>query len=221
MRVVSHARTLGIDAYGAGATRQRRKQYERLTKIKKRMPKVKFYKKYGVITSKSAKAGLAPSGLHGVRCMGVPLTRLKALGTTIGRCLPGKHAGRSVNWWLAGHQCDPIHPCRVEPIAAWAEPVWDEQLDDADLRKAWRRQQRLVGLKTRRGARSVVRLVPASWTSDSWDGLAAPHDLRHCEWTRDGCTRVLSATVLDASCLTMSAGWTSWMGSSASPRDHS
>ena len=111
------------------------------------MPKVKFYKKYGAITSKSAKAGLAPGGLHGVRCMGVPLTRLKAFGTTIGRCLPGKHAGRSVNWWLAGHQCDPIHPCRVEPIAAWAEPVWDEQLDDADLRKAWRRQQRLVGLK--------------------------------------------------------------------------
>ena len=44
-------------------------------------------------------------------------------------------------------QCDPVHPCRVEPIVAWAEAVWDEQLDDADLRKAWRRQQRLVGLK--------------------------------------------------------------------------
>ena len=40
------------------------------------------------------------------------------------------------------------HTCRVEPIVAWAEAVWDEQLDDADLHRAWRRQQRLVGLKT-------------------------------------------------------------------------
>ena len=65
MRVVSPALILGIDACGAGAARQRRTQYGRLTKIKKRMPVVKFYKKYSAITSKIAKAGLAPSGLHG------------------------------------------------------------------------------------------------------------------------------------------------------------
>ena len=46
------------------------------------------------------------------------------------------------------HQCDPIHPCRVEPIVAWAEAVWDEQLDDADPHKTRRRQQRLVGVKS-------------------------------------------------------------------------
>ena len=148
MRVVSHARILGIDAYGAGAARQRRTQYGRLTKIKRRMPRVKFYKKYGAITSKIAKAGLAPSGLHGVRCVGMPPTRLmKAFRTTIGRCLSGKHTGRSLTWRLAVHQCNPMHACRVEPIVAWAEAVWDEQLDDADLHKAWRRQQRLVGLE--------------------------------------------------------------------------
>ena len=74
MRVVSHARILGVDAFGAGAVRQRRTQYARLTKIKKRMPKVKFCKKYGAITSNIAKAGLMPSGLYGVRCMGMPPT---------------------------------------------------------------------------------------------------------------------------------------------------
>ena len=147
MRVVSHARILGVDAYGAGAARQRRTQYARLTKIKKRIPKVQFYKKYGAITSKIAKAGLMPSGLRGVRCMGLPPTRLKAFRTTVGRCLPGKHAGRSLTWRLAMHECDPTHTCRVEPIVAWAEAVWEEQLDDADLYRAWRRQQRLVGLK--------------------------------------------------------------------------
>ena len=138
MRVVSHARILGIDAYEAGAARQRRTHHGRLTKIKKRMPKVQFYKKYGAITSKVTKAVLVPSGLHGVRCMGMPPTRLKAFRTTIGRCLPGKHAGRSLTWRLAVQQCDPIHPCRIEPIVAWAEAVWDEQLDDADLHRAWR-----------------------------------------------------------------------------------
>ena len=86
MRVVSHARILGVDAYGAGAARQRRTQYARLTKIKNGMPKVKFYKKYGAITSKIAKVGLMPGGLHGVRCMGMPPTRLKAFRTTVGRC---------------------------------------------------------------------------------------------------------------------------------------
>ena len=58
MRVVSHARILDVDAYGAGAARQRRTQYARLTKIKKRMPKVKFYKKYGAITSKDRQGGV-------------------------------------------------------------------------------------------------------------------------------------------------------------------
>ena len=37
---VSHARILGIDPYGLGAARQRRTQNGRLTKVKKRMPKV-------------------------------------------------------------------------------------------------------------------------------------------------------------------------------------
>ena len=92
-----------------GGARRRRTQYARLTKIKKRMPKVQFYKKYGAMTSKIAKAGLMPSALHGVRCMGMPPTRLKAFRTTVGRCLPGKHAGRSLTWRLAMHECDPTH----------------------------------------------------------------------------------------------------------------
>ena len=87
MRVVSHACILGIDAHGAGTARQRRTQYGRLTKVKKRMPKVKFYRKYGAIASKIAKAGLMPSRLHGMRYMGMPPTRVKAFRTTIGRCL--------------------------------------------------------------------------------------------------------------------------------------
>ena len=44
MRVVLHACILGTDAYGAGSATQRRTQYGRQTKIKKRMPKVKFYR---------------------------------------------------------------------------------------------------------------------------------------------------------------------------------
>ena len=50
--------------------------------------KVKFYKRCGAITSKIAKAGFLPSGLHGVRCVGLPPTRVKAFRTTTGRCLP-------------------------------------------------------------------------------------------------------------------------------------
>ena len=94
------------------------------------------------------------------------------------------------------HQCDLTHPCRAEPIVAWAaEAVWDEQLDDADLHKSWRRQRRLVGLNP-------------SWEQGQWsdrshyhvleaDGLdmATPHDLRHCEWTRGGLTANVSRDV--------------------------
>ena len=123
---------------GAGAARQCRTQYGLLTKIKKRMPKVKFYKKYVAITSKIAKAGLAPSGLHGVRCMGMAPTTLKVFRTTIGRCLPGKHAARSLTWRLAVHQCDPIHPCRVEPIVAWAEATTLTCTRHGDGRNDWR-----------------------------------------------------------------------------------
>ena len=149
MRVVSHARLLGVDTFGAGMARRRKTQYGRLDRVKKRLPKVKFFKKYGATTSKIARAGFLPSGLHGVRCLGLPPTRVKALRTTIGQCLPGKHAGRSLTWRLAVHECDPIHTCRVEPIVAWAEAVWDKQLDDAELHRAWRQQQRRVGMKPR------------------------------------------------------------------------
>ena len=88
-----------------------------------------------------------PWGDHELDCQGGLVPR----GCTVcavGRCLPGKHAGRSLTWRLAVHECDPIHTCRVEPIVAWTEAVWDEQLDDVELHKAWRRQQRLVGLKS-------------------------------------------------------------------------
>ena len=111
------------------------------------MPKVKFYEIYGPITSSIAQTGLVPSGFHDVRCMGMPPTRVRALRTTIEWCLPGKHARRLLTWRLAVHECDPVHTCRVEPNVTWAEAAWDEQLDDAELNKAWRRQQRLVGLK--------------------------------------------------------------------------
>ena len=147
MRVVSHARILGVDAFGVGGARRRRTQYGRLTKIKKRMPKVQFYK-------------------HEVW----PPTRLKASRTTVGRCLPGKHAGRSLTWRLAMYECDPTHTCRVEPIVAWAEAVWDEQLDDADLHRGWRRQQRLVGLKP-------------SWSKVSGPTGAIVMCLRQLGWT--------------------------------------
>ena len=121
MRVVSHARILGVDDHGAGTARQRRTQYARLTKIKNRMPKVQFYKKYGAVTSKVAKAGLLPSGLHGVRCMGMPPTRLKAFRTTIGRCLPGKMWDvLSPGVWS---RTSATRYTRAEsnPIVAWAE----------------------------------------------------------------------------------------------------
>ena len=72
MRVVSHTRILGIDTCGGGKARQRKTQYGRLAKIKKRVTEVQFNRKYGAITSKIVKAGLMPSGLHGMRCMGMP-----------------------------------------------------------------------------------------------------------------------------------------------------
>ena len=136
VRVVSHARILAIDACGVGTARQRKTQYGRLAKIKKRMAKVKFHRKFGAITSKITKAGLMPRGLHSMRCMGMLPARVKAFRTTTVRCLPGKHTGRSLTCRLAIHECDPIHACRVEPIVAWAEAVWNEQLDDAELHKA-------------------------------------------------------------------------------------
>ena len=150
------------------------------------MPKVQFYKKYGAITNKIAKAGLMPSGLHGVRFIGMPPTRLKAFRTTVGRCLPGEHAGRSLTWRLAMHECDPTYTCRVEPNVAWAETVWDEQLDDADLHRAWRRQPRLVGLKpswSKVGdpTGAIIMCLEAAGMV-----VASPHDLYHCTWTRGG-----------------------------------
>ena len=58
----------------------------------------------------------------------------------------------------------------MEPIAARAEAVWDEQLDDADLHEAWRRQQRLVGLKP-------------SWSKVSGPTGAIVMFLRQLGWT--------------------------------------
>ena len=55
-------------------------------------------------------------------------------------------------------------------VVAWAEAVLDEQLDDADLHKAWRRQQRLVGLKP-------------SWSKVSGPTGAITMCLRQLGWT--------------------------------------
>ena len=150
------------------------------------MPKVQFYKKYGAITSKIAKAGLMPSALHGVRCMGMPPSRLKAFRTTVGRFLPGKHAGRSLTWRLAMHECDPTHTCRVEPIVAWAEAIWDRQLDDVDLFA-----QGLEATATTGRPEAIVE--QSRWPDGGHHHvldavgmvMASPHDLRLCKWARD------------------------------------
>ena len=163
MRVVTHARILGVDAFGVGGARRRRTQYAWLTKIRKRMPKVQFYKKYGAMTSKIAKAGLMPSALHTIRCMGMPPTRLKAFRTTIGRCLPGKHAGRRTFTHLAAGDARVRSDTHVQGGAhrGMAEAIWDEQLNDVDLHRAWRRQQRMEGLKPS-WSKSLARQGPSS-----------------------------------------------------------
>ena len=110
---LARKKILGIGSFGVGAKRRRKTKYGRPAKTRKRMSKVKLFTKYGAITSKIAKAGLMPSGLHGMRCVDRPPTRVNAFGTTVVRCLPGKHARRSLTWRLAVHA---IHACRIESI---------------------------------------------------------------------------------------------------------
>ena len=184
-RVVSHARILGVDAYGAGAARLRRTQHSRLTKIKKKMTKVKSYKKYGAITSKIAMAGLMPSGLHGVRCMGLPPSRLKAFRTTVGRCLPSKHAGRSLTWRPATHECDPTH---VQSRAHCG-------MGRGSLGRAAERFRSAQGLATAATTGWPEAVVEHGQWPDGCHhhvfeafgmDVASPHDLRHCMWARGG-----------------------------------
>ena len=126
IKVVSHARILGIDACGVGTARRRKTPYGRLVNI---------HKRYGAITSKLAKVGLMPSGPARYAVHGHAANKSKSLQDN-GWAVPASQARRAIAGGSRCHECDPSHACRVEPIVAWAEAVWDQQLDDVELHKA-------------------------------------------------------------------------------------
>ena len=151
-----------------------RTQHGRLARIKRGWPKVKFCKKYGAIRSEIAKTGLMPRGLHGTR---------RACRTMIGR-QAGTQGVRSRGDWRCA-SADPIHTCRVEPIVACAEAAWDEQLDDAELHTAWRRQQLETIVEQSQRSHGRHHHVLGTTGVD----LAASHDFRHSKRTRGGPAR--------------------------------
>ena len=170
VRVVSHARIPG-----------RRRLRSRGGEAAQNEEEVKFNKKYGAITSKIAKAGSCRAGLHGVRCMGMPPTRLKAFRTTVGRCLPGKHAGRSLTWRVAAHECDPINMCRVEPRGMGGRSL-------GRTAGRCRSAQGPETAATTGGPEAVVESDGCHHRVFEATGMnmASPHGLRHCKWTRSG-----------------------------------
>ena len=138
----------------------------------------------GAITSKTAKAGLMPSGLHGVRCMGMPPTRLKAFRTTVGRCLPSKHAGRSLTWRLA----------RVRPDTH-VQSRAHRGMSGGSVGRAAGRCRSAQGLE----ATATIGGLEAVVEQGQWpDGchhhvfeaagmvMASPCGFHHCEWARAG-----------------------------------
>ena len=88
--VVSHARKLGLDAFGDGTD-----------------AKLSFFKKYGAVTQTTAQTAFMPSGSNGVRCLGLLLRAF------VGRCFLEKHASRSPTLRLAFYSCEWTHACRV------------------------------------------------------------------------------------------------------------
>ena len=113
-----------------------------------------------------AKTRLMPSGLHCVRCMGMPLTRLKTFRTTVGRCLPRKHARRSLTWMGRGGLGRAAGRCRSA--------------------------QGLATAATTGGPEAVVE--QGQWPDGCHHhvfeaigmDMASPHDLRHCKRARGG-----------------------------------
>ena len=103
--------------------------------------------------------------------------------------------------------------CRVEPIVAWAEAIWDEQLDDVDLHRAWRRWQRLVDLKPPRSKVSgptgaiIMWQLGWSWPHHAVFITANGHELD----LRQICPRDVKSQAMVDSELAL---WKDWAGDS-------
>ena len=161
---------------------KRKTQYVRLAKIKKRMPKDKFYRKYGAITSKIAKAGPMPSGLHGMRCMDMPPARVKAfLGLRLA-VLARQKCG-TIAHVATGH-------ARVRPDSRVQDRA-DCGVSRGRVGRAAGRCGTARGLETAATTGGCETVVEQSQRSDGRHhhvpatagmDMAASHDLRHCEW---------------------------------------
>ena len=168
MRVVSHARILGIDAYGTVTARQRRTQYGRLTKIKKRMPKVQLQE------VRCDHEQDRQSGAHAVRCTGMPLAR-QARGTIahLAACYASVRSDTPMQ-----HRAN----CSV---------------GRGSVGRAAGRYRFAQGLETTAAIGGPESVVEQGQWSDrrhhhvpdaAGMDMATPRDFRHCKWARGGLT---------------------------------
>ena len=127
MRVVSHARILGVDPYGTGGVEAAQNAIRTANQNQVEDAQGSFLQEVWRGHEQDRQGGAHAEWPARREVHGHAADEAFRANT------------RSLTWRLAMHECDPIHTCRVEPIVAWAEAVWDEQPDDADLYKAWRR----------------------------------------------------------------------------------
>ena len=132
-----------------------------------------------------------PSGMHGVRCMGMPPTRLKAFWTTVWKMLARQTRG-TFSRLPTGH-------ARVRPNTH-VQSRAHRSVGRGSVGRAAGRRRSTQGME----ATAATGGPEAFLEQGQWpDGchhhvleaagldMASPHDLRHCKWARSGLARDL------------------------------
>ena len=89
IRLVSGARNLGVDCYGAGRRTGQSVRVCSLAKLRSRARRLLHFKKNGGKVIKVAKCGVKPSMFYGARCFGLADSHVRALRRVSSACLPG------------------------------------------------------------------------------------------------------------------------------------
>ena len=158
VRVVQHARGLGVDLSARGSRVRASVQVKRVRAVNARKAKIRLAKKHGGETRKVGRGGLTPQATYGMKClMATPQERAKVRAavnfTEVGKTHSCSRALR-----LAAGGLEPTHDMLSAPLFMWACVVWEHGVVPK-ARLAWLRHRDTTSWEEVRGPAASVSMI--------------------------------------------------------------
>jgi len=158
VRVVKHARGLGVDLSARGSRARASVQVKRVRAVKARKARIRWAKKHGGETRKVGRGGLTPQAAYGMKCLIATPQEREKVRAAVNFTEVGKTHSCSRTLRLAAGGLDPAHDMVAAPLFTWACAMWEHGVIPK-VRHAWLRHHGTSSWEEVRGPAASVSMI--------------------------------------------------------------